>query len=198
MTRGSENGAIPALRWHQHREAWAFVALRFVPALAALSLVWEVAQLPLYTLWEEGMPQQVVFAVLHCTVGDVLIGLSALLLALTATRAGPWRGWRWPELTAVATVIGVGYTGFSEWLNTVLRQSWSYSDWMPVLPVVDVGLSPLLQWIVIPPMALWLARRYFLAETALPSGAAPQPVRLTRADFYANPNSSPHEPGERR
>ena len=198
MTRGSESGATPALRWHQHREALAFIALRFVPALAALSLVWEVAQLPLYTLWEEGMPQQVVFAVLHCTVGDVLIGLSALLLALTATRAGPWPGWRWPELTAVATLIGVGYTGFSEWLNTVLRQSWSYSDWMPVLPVVDVGLSPILQWIVIPPMALWIARRYFLAETGFPECATPRPVRLTQSNVRPDAAPPPRQQGERR
>lgn len=196
MTCGSGTGT--ALRWHQDREAWAFVALRFVPALAALSLIWEVTHLPLYTLWEEGMPQQVAFAVLHCTVGDVLIGLSALLLALIATRAGPWPGWRWPELTAVATVIGVGYTGFSEWLNTVLRQSWAYSDWMLVLPVVDVGLSPLLQWIVIPPMALWIARSYATAQFGFPSGAAPRPVRMTQADSRSNPTSSPYEQGERR
>lgn len=160
MTRGSGSGATPALHWHRDRDTWAFVALRFVPALAALSLAWEIAQLPLYTLWEKGTPQQVAFAVIHCTLGDVLIGLSALLLALIATRAGPWPRWRWPELTAIATVIGVGYTGFSERLNTVLRQNWAYSDWMPVLPVVDVGLSPILQWIVILPTALWLARRY--------------------------------------
>lgn len=159
MTQGPGLSATPAFRWHQDREAWTFIALRFVPALATLNLAWEVAQLRLYTLWEQGTPQEVAFAVFHCTIGDVLIGLSALLLTLIATRAGPWLRWRWPELTAVATVIAVSYTGFSEWLNTALRQSWTYSDWMPMLPVVDVGLSPILQWIVILPMALWLARR---------------------------------------
>lgn len=159
MTHGSYSGATRPHHWHGDWEAWAFIALRFVPALATLNLAWEVAQLPLYTLWEQGTPQQVVFAVFHCTLGDVLIGLSALFLALIAIRAGPWPGWRWPELAAAATVIGVGYTGFSEWLNTALRQSWTYSDWMPMLPLVDIGVSPLLQWVVVPPMALWLARR---------------------------------------
>lgn len=197
MTRGSESGATPVFHWHRDREAWAFIALRFVPALAVFSLAWEVAQLPLYTLWKEGTPQQVAFAVLHCTLGDVLIGLSALLLALIALRAGPWPGWRWPELTAVATVIGVGYTGFSEWLNTVLRQSWAYSDWMPMLPVVDIGVSPVLQWVVVPTAALWLARRYFPAVTGFPPGASLRPVRLTQADFCPNPISSQHEQGER-
>lgn len=196
--RGAGTGAAPALGWHRDRDAWTFVALRFTPALAALSLIWEVTHLPLYTLWEEGTLQQVAFAALHCTVGDVLIGLSALLLALIATRAGPWPGWRWPELTAVATLIGVGYTGFSEWLNTVLRQSWAYSDWMLVLPVVGIGVSPVLQWVVVPAMALWIARSYATAQFGFPSGAAPQPVRLMQFNVRPNPISSPHEPGERR
>ena len=48
---------------------------------------------------------------------------------------------------------------FSEWLNTEIRGSWAYSELMPVVPVLDAGLSPLAQWIVIPIAAFWWARR---------------------------------------
>ena len=48
---------------------------------------------------------------------------------------------------------------FSEWLNLVIRKSWQYSELMPVVPIVDVGLSPLLQWVLLPPASLWVARR---------------------------------------
>ena len=44
-------------------------------------------------------------------------------------------------------------------LNIVIRQSWAYSDLMPVVPVIDTGLSPLLQWIVVPLAGFWFARR---------------------------------------
>ena len=68
----------------------------------------------------------------------------------------------WPESSLrsvylAATVTGVTYTIYSEWLNTTVRQSWAYSEWMPVLPVTGTGLSPLLQWIVVPTLALWFA-----------------------------------------
>jgi len=56
-----------------------------------------------------------------------------------------------------AIAIGVGYTIFSEWLNIVVRQAWAYRDIMPVVPVLNVGLSPLLQWIVIPALAYVMA-----------------------------------------
>ena len=39
----------------------------------------------------------------------------------------------------------------------VVRRNWSYSDLMPVIPSLGIGLSPVLQWVVIPALALWLA-----------------------------------------
>jgi hypothetical protein len=30
---------------------------------------------------------------------------------------------------------------------------------MPVVPLLEVGLSPLLQWIVLPPLIVWFVRR---------------------------------------
>jgi hypothetical protein len=43
----------------------------------------------------------------------------------------------------------------------VLRPAWAYSQLMPTLKLAscDLGLSPLLQWFVVPPLALSLARR---------------------------------------
>ena len=48
-----------------------------------------------------------------------------------------------------AVIFGVAYTIFSEWLNIELREAWAYREMMPVIPVIDAGLSPILQWIVI-------------------------------------------------
>ena len=50
--------------------------------------------------------------------------------------------------------MGVNYTIFSEWLNIIVRSSLAYSEPMPVVPIVRIGLPALLQrllqWILIP------------------------------------------------
>jgi hypothetical protein len=136
--------------------------------LAGLNLVWEIAQLPLYTIWSEARAGEIAFAVAHCTLGDILIGASALLIALVGLRAPAFEYWNRVAIGIPAVVLGAGYTAFSEWMNTTLRRSWQYSGLMPVLDLGDVaiGLSPLAQWLVLPPLALYLAARRRHAATS--------------------------------
>ena len=147
--------------WYRDRATWNFIAFRYVPLLGALNLLWEIAHLPLYTLWNEGSPGFIAFAVIHCTLGDVAIGTLALLVALIATRARALETWRWRQVALFLVIPAVGYTALSEWINTIARESWAYSDLMPVVSLwgFEVGLSPLLQWIVVPSAAFWWARR---------------------------------------
>ncbi|NDG49538.1 MAG: hypothetical protein EBY30_10970 [Rhodospirillales bacterium] len=126
--------------------------------MIALNLVWEVAQLPLYTLWAEGTPGEIAFAVLHCTGGDAMIAAAALAVAILLTRSRHWPSQGWGIVTLVATVIGLGYTLFSEWLNVELRQSWTYAAAMPRLPPWGTGLAPFLQWLLLPPLAMLAVR----------------------------------------
>lgn len=146
--------------WFRDRETLAFIGLRYLPRLAALDVVWEALQIPLYTIWTEAPAGYVAYAILHCTAGDVLIGASCLALALIATRAGPVARWRWGRVAALTVILGVAYTIVSEWLNTALLR-WSYSELMPLLGVAGarIGVAPLLQWIIVPPLALYLAGR---------------------------------------
>ena len=147
--------------WYRDREARRFIAYRYLPWLAGLNLAWELAQLPLYTIWREASAGHIAFAVAHCTVGDILIGAAALALALIAVRAGALARWRWLHVTLTATAAGAAYTLVSEWMNTSLRQGWAYSESMPTLELggFAIGLAPLAQWLVVPPLALYLARR---------------------------------------
>lgn len=146
--------------WCSNTDVWRFVLVRYVPILAALNLLWEVAQLPLYTLWFEAPPTYIAFAVFHCTVGDILIGTGALLSALIVTRARTLRDWRWTRIGVVSIALGLAYTTVSEWMNTAISAGWTYSEWMPVLPFVPIGLSPLLQWLIVPTAALALSRKF--------------------------------------
>jgi hypothetical protein len=81
------------------------------------------------------------------------------VLALVLIGKGAWPKRKYQVVAALTIAFGLGYTIFSEWLNIVVRQSWAYSDLMPVIPVIDAGLSPLAQWIVIPLAGFWWARR---------------------------------------
>ena len=146
--------------WFRDRAARRFVACRYLPWLAALNLVWEIAQLPLYSLWTEASFADKAFAIVHCTLGDVLIGAASLALALILGRERELATWRWRRIVVLMLLLGPGYTIFSEWLNTTLSR-WAYSDLMPTLDLAGVrlGLSPLLQWLVLPPLALHMARR---------------------------------------
>ncbi|GGJ42165.1 hypothetical protein GCM10011320_57190 [Neoroseomonas lacus] len=133
-------------------------AARYLSAMLAMSLTWEIAQLPLYTLWVEGTPGEIAFAVLHCTGGDATIAAAALAVAILLTRSWYWPIQGWRRVTMVATVMGLGYTVFSEWMNVDLRQSWTYTAAMPRLPPWGTGLAPFLQWLLLPPLAMLAVR----------------------------------------
>lgn len=140
--------------------SWLRVLRRYLVFVAAVNLVWEFAHLPLYTIWETGSPFELAFAALHCTGGDILIALSSVMLALFLVGGPDWPSEGYRRVVAVTLAFGLSYTLFSEWLNIEIRQAWAYREVMPVLPLVDAGLSPVLQWIVVPLAAFWWARRH--------------------------------------
>lgn len=68
-------------------------------------------------------------------------------------------------------VIGTtGYTIYSEYVNTIVRRSWVYTEWMPMLPRLGAGLSPLAQWSIVPAVALVWAGRALPLRKQPPSG----------------------------
>ena len=128
----------------------------------ALNAVWEAVQMPLYTLWQKGNSHEITFALVHCTVGDLLIGVTVAAVSAAALRLLTKSD---PKLVpstflSVFLVIGIGYTVFSEWLNVHALANWTYTDQMPVIPPFGTGLTPLLQWLIVPTLTYaFLARR---------------------------------------
>ena len=124
-----------------------------------LHFAWETAQLPLYTLWRESEWSYILYSLLHCTLGDMLILLACYEAVALLSRNRHWLGgtllWKGP----VFTILGVSYTVYSEINNVYLEKTWAYTEMMPLVPVMGVGLAPLLQWVILPPLMLWLLRR---------------------------------------
>jgi hypothetical protein len=55
-----------------------------------------------------------------------------------------------------AMAFGLAWTAQSEWVNVHVRGTWAYDGSMPL--VAGVGVKPLLQWLLLPPVALRLVR----------------------------------------
>jgi hypothetical protein len=140
-----------------HQANWLQALRRYLGVSIVANLAWEVLQLPLYTLWTTGTRQEQAFAVLHCTIGDAMIAGLSLCAALARFAHAAWPSGGVARVYAGSLAFGVVYTIFSEWLNTSVRGSWTYSDLMPVGPAIGTGLAPLQQWFVIPTLAQWIA-----------------------------------------
>lgn len=140
------------------------VTRRYLVVTLIANLLWETAQLPFYTIWKTGSFRDIVFAVLHCTAGDVMIAAGALLLALLLVGHEAWPQGERVAVALATAVLGASYTVFSEWLNVSVRGSWVYAATMPVVPPFGTGLLPLLQWLIIPPLGILLIGRRMQAK----------------------------------
>ena len=121
-----------------------------------LQLLWEIAQFPLYTVWHEGDWSFILYGLVHCTLGDLLILLSVFWLISLFNKSRYWVFSPSMPNIVVFTVIGLSYTIFSEILNTRIKGTWGYTELMPIVPVIEVGGMPFLQWLLIPPVLIWL------------------------------------------
>ena len=122
-------------------------ALAFV-----LNLAWEIAQVRLYAIWAAADGMTIAWSLLHCTVGDVLIALAMFALAGIALWRADWPASR-PWAGSIIVVIGaMAFTAWSEWYNVYRAGNWSYTASMPM--IFGIGLSPLLQWLILPPVVV--------------------------------------------
>lgn len=119
---------------------------------------WEWLQTPFY---DDGgaSVNTIVWYRLHCTLADVVILLACAAVVSAAARGTGWL--RRPDARQLValSLLGTAYTALSEQVNVALRESWAYSSLMPVVPGTEVGLVPVLQWLMLPAAAVWLASR---------------------------------------
>lgn len=121
-----------------------------------LELLWEIAQFPLYTIWHEGEWHYIIYALVHCTLGDLLI---LLVVYWTVALLNRNRFWYRTSILVngfLFTLLGLAYTIFSELMNVNVKGAWDYTELMPIIPVIGIGGMPFMQWVLIPPVLLWL------------------------------------------
>ena len=126
-----------------------------------LNLVWEISHVVLYTIWREADGLRIAWSVFHCTLGDVVIAVAGFALAAIVLWRANWPVSR-PWTGSVIVVIGaIAFTAWSEWYNVYRAGAWGYTLSMPL--IFGIGLTPLLQWLILPPVIVVAYRRLWPA-----------------------------------
>jgi hypothetical protein len=169
MERTSERTASDAFSGDRARPAsvWDAPELPVAYFSFALHFVWEFVQVPTYTGMAELPHWEAIKLCMSATFGDVGFALTAFWLASLAARRRDWilRPTRFPA--AIFVVVGIVLTVGFEYYYTNISLRWTYSDLMPLVPPFGTGLSPLLQWLVVPLLVVWLTRRHLLGAQAI-------------------------------
>jgi len=149
------NAEVPyRSRWKQLGETLAAI---FVVAVL-INYLWELAQAPLYvgledfwtTLW-------------HCFVaslGDGLLVLGIFAVGWVVLRRQTW--FVAPGVRGTLVLVGVGLVlGITiEWVAVHVLERWAYTARMPRVPGLDVGLVPVAQLLVLPPLIFRVVARW--------------------------------------
>ena len=120
-----------------------FKLLVFTTTLIALllNLIWEIVQMPLYkdALYDV---KHIAFCAL-ASVADILMVL-LLYFAVALIFGNPlWiKNLKWPRIAIVILIGGTGAV-LAEIRHLSLR-SWAYANSMLIIPIVNVGISPVL------------------------------------------------------
>jgi hypothetical protein len=125
-----------------------------------LSFPWEMLQAPLYAGLAEAPHWS---ATLHClaaTLGDCLLFIITFAVMAEINRSRHWI--RTATFSQILWFTAIGLTTTMVIEAAGLRGigwNWRYSSLMPRVPILGTGLSPVLQWIILPPLVIWLVRR---------------------------------------
>lgn len=149
--RGSEADGTPRTSWWQPWLALALFAF-------GLHFVWEILHSPLYVGLAGGTHLEGIKCCLLATVGDVILTLAAYGAVAAATRDRLWLATLSASRVGWFVAVGLVATILIEQLSVYAWGRWEYAPAMPT--VLGIGLSPILQWIVLPLLTLWLARRH--------------------------------------
>jgi len=128
-----------------------FRQLGLIFGVAALvNYPWELAQSPLYAgtatwgvnLW-------------HCLVaslGDGVLVLAIFAAGLIALRRMDWYEEPGAQGYIVMLLAGLAIALAVEWGAVHVAQRWAYTDQMPRIPGLDIGIVPVAQMLVLPPL----------------------------------------------
>lgn len=132
-----------------------------IPLAFVFHFAWEMLQDPLYAGLASRPHAEVREQCLMATYGDVAITLTAYYLSSLFGRSRFWFLGVRRAPPAIWFAVGLVLTTVLELCATRVVGRWSYGPLMPIVPILRIGLAPVLQWIFIPAMLVFLMNRHF-------------------------------------
>ena len=125
-----------------------------------LHLSWEIGHSPLYE-WNPSIDFYIPF-ISFVALKDALWSLVFFFVTATILRDH-----NWPENKKagyyIMTLCGLVFATAIE-IHATSSGRWQYNEWMPVIPLLRVGLTPIIQMSLIPSLAAFIAQRILRAQ----------------------------------
>lgn len=124
-----------------------------------INFVWEMLQMPLFSYPSNASLVQINLACLQASAGDAVMIVVAFWIVAILLKG---RGWIFhPSVRSLALFLlpGIVMTVVFEALATGLLHRWAYAEAMPILPGLGTAVAPLAQWLILPPLVIFVVRR---------------------------------------
>ncbi|HEX9274391.1 MAG TPA: hypothetical protein VGA01_19510 [Candidatus Binatia bacterium] len=113
--------------------------------------MWELGQAPLYA----GLENYNSVLLWHCFVAS--LGDALMVLLIVATGWITLRRWEWFEQPGAAgyammLTAGLMLAVSVEWVAVNILERWAYTEMMPIVPGVGIGIVPIAQMVILPPV----------------------------------------------
>jgi hypothetical protein len=124
---------------------WVFVVS------VVLNYLWELAQAPLYV----GLKSYNTAVFWHCFVAS--LGDGIMVLAIIAVGWIYFHRWDWFQRPGVVGYLvmltaGLALAVLVEWVAVHILGRWEYTEKMPTVPGLGIGLVPIAQMLFLPPL----------------------------------------------
>ena len=132
--------------------------LNFIFFSFLLNATWEWTQSPFFVDTTSNL-NTIIWYRIPCSLGDTVILLIGFALVSLYHRGMSWIYHPKMKDYLFLVLIGISYTFFSEYINVYLKYNWSYSRYMPLIPFIHLGIIPLVQWTILPPIIVFITKR---------------------------------------
>ena len=123
----------------------------------AFNFVWEIGQSPLFV--PMGGSFSGTWRCFVASLGDGVIVLAIAVAGSLLFRRVDW--FLHPGLAGSAFMAGLGVAvAVGIEIGALATGRWSYNDQMPLIPVLRVGVAPVLEMLVLPPLVFAATARY--------------------------------------
>lgn len=132
--------------------------LKLLVFVFLVNFLWEISQMFLYrdhttNFWD--------FISVHikASLGDVIIFFIIYLLGALIFQNKKWFLEKNIYKYFIASFLGFALAILIE-RYALITNRWAYNDLMPIIPILNVGLSPILQMIFLPLVTILFAKKY--------------------------------------